>query len=230
MSAIAIHAWLKGPRNYAEGIALLKSTGEADETDLWFLELGETSLSREQLVNALSELHAREVRTAQLTPESAGKVHVTKAERVDAASPRERDVTTDGYAGLITRMPDHVKALHEQVKEWAREMHFLRHPPRMEALNSDEERLRDGLRVIELDACIVQAYARLDAWRDTGRDPGEAAPATSKNGAQLMQELKNIQSYLSRHRKGKRLASPAKVAQWEKQEKDIKALIDALPD
>lgn len=228
MSAIAIHAWLQGPRNYAEGLALVKQLGQLDETDIWFLELGETSVSRAQVVQALEEAHARTVRATVATPEVPGKPLVTKADVVAAGKGMARDVSSDGYAALVTRMPPEIKAKHDQVREWAREMNYLRYPERMEKLSTDDERLRDALRVIELDQLIVSAYARIDAWRNTGRDPGEAAEQT-RSQTQLWRELTNIRTYLSRHRSGKRPASPAKLAQLEKQEKELQALIDAVP-
>lgn len=228
MSAIAIHAWLQGAGNYAEGLALLRTLPDVDQTDLWFLELGETSLSRQQLRDALSAAHASAVRSSQVVRESAGKSLVTKADVQQENSATQRDVTSDGYAH-VRQMPPALRALHDKVREWSRERDYLRFPERMEKLPSDADRLRDALRVIELDELVVRAYARLDTWRDTGRDPGEAAAPQTKNGAQLEQELQNIKTYLSRHRSGKRPSSPAKVAQWEKQAKDIQALIDALP-
>lgn len=231
MLATAINAWLKGRGNYADGLTLLKQTGAADETDLWFLELGETSLSRDQLRTMLQGLHARLVREVLVAPTNAMPHPVLKADVAEAHHKQGRDVTSDGYAQLVTTMPTELRALHDQVREWAREMNYLRYPERMEALPSDEDRLRDFLRVLDLDKKIVSAYVRLDAWRDTGRDPGPAvAPSPAqKNPVQLVKELKNIESYLSRVKSGKRTASPAKVKQWEEQKAKLSALIDAVP-
>lgn len=228
MDAHAIHAWLQGPGHYAEGLALLRACDGVDETDLWFLELGDTSVSRQQMREMLGAIHALHVRTAQVVQERAGQVLVTKAQQVATTERQERTVSSDGY-GQVTNMPPAIKALHDQVREWAREMNYLRFPDRMEKLATDAERLRDALRVIELDQLITSGYSRIDTWRDTGRDPGEQSAGQKRNGAQLEKELQNIKTYLSRHRSGKRPSSQLKVAQWERQEKELQELIDALP-
>lgn len=235
MLATAINAWLKGPGTYLAGLQLLEQVAaqhpEAiDDTDLWFLRLGETSLSREQLHAALLKQHAAIVRAAQVIPERPMPQPVLKAQVSAHQQQQGRDVTSDGYGAMASELPPALRALRDQVREWALEMNFLRRPERMESLPTDAERLRDAMRIVELDQMIVSAYARLDAWRDTGRDPGETGPATAKtelNGVQLVKELKNIESYLSRAQK--RGSSPAKVKQWQERRDKLKALIDAVP-
>lgn len=229
MQAIAINAWLKSQRNYQQGLDLVRAIDGVDETDLWLLELGETSVSRASMAGILEAAHARLVRERLVQPEAASPLPVLKAEAASASKAPQRDVSNDGYTQLVATMPPDLVQLRDDVREWAREMNYLRYPERMEKLASDEERLRDALRVVELDGLITAAYARLDAWRDTGRDPGAAAPAaTPKNIKRLLQDLKNIESYLSRHRSNKRPASAEKVAEWEKQKEQLKGMVDAL--
>jgi hypothetical protein len=229
-AAQRIHAWLQGPRTYAQGLELLKAHGTLDAADLYFLELGETSVSREELVDHLKELHRLHVEQAQVMQVRNVAPHTpTKADIAAERKQQARDPRNDGFKE--EQLPQALQAVHDQAKRDLREMDYYRH--RLESLPSDDDRLRDALIVVELDDRIVSAYARLDAWKATGKDPGEAAraiqPAATRNSVELVKRLKTIESYLSRARSGSRKVSPAKSQLWEKEREELKALIDALP-
>lgn len=229
MSAKHIHAWLQGPRPYAEGLKLLREHGELDDATLFFLGLGETSVSRSELEELMRALHAAQLEQAkELQARNMAPPPVTKATIAAERQQQARDPRTDGYKDA--QLPPALALLYEEVKTWLREMDFYRH--RLETLPSDDDRLRDALLIVELDERIVSAYARLDAWKATGNDPGAAPSAPTplqRNAVELVQRLKTIDSYLSRARSGSRKVSPAKQALWKKEKDELKALIDALP-
>ena len=227
MSTMAIATWLKTRRSFAEGVALLKASPDPDEDLLFLLDLGETTVSTNALVKALEELRDAAVeRTKDAIASSSSRSVVTKADIAEERKGMARNVQTDGYADAV--LPAALRAVHDQVKKDLREMDFLRH--RLEMLPSDNDRLRDALRIADLDDAIVSAYARLDAHKATGRDPGPAgAPVHVKNGAELQKELKNIATYLSRAKTGKRPLSEEKQQKFMARQQELKDLIDALP-
>lgn len=220
MSATAIHLWLNGPRSFHEGVALLRNLGEPDEELLFLLSLGETSVSRDALVNELKKLNRRSVRHT-----SAVRERVLPSYQPPRPQSNGRTTHSDGYEAQA--LPQQLVALRDELKAHLKEMDYLRH--RLEGLPSDNDRLRDALRIVELDDAVVSAYARLDAWRDTGRDPGDTPPPTPLTGVQLQRELHNIISYLSRANSGKRTATPAKLEQWKARKAELEKLIHALP-
>lgn len=225
MSAQHIHAWLQGRQVYADGLALLKRFGTPDDATLFLLELGETSVSRAQLTSALRDLHEEAVaRNIALQERNATPPPVLRSDIIAERAQLARDPRNDGYEGQ--QLPTALQALRDQVKTDLREMSYLK--SRLELLPSDDDRLRDALRIVALDEDITSAYARLDAWKATGRDPGEKEPPPPMNGIELVTRLRNIKSYLSRARSGKRKVSPAQLKGYEDEEKELTKLIDAL--
>lgn len=219
-----IHAWLTSSRPYAAGVEILKNADLLTSTQLFFLELGESSTTRQELLEIMEGLHKEHVaQAATLAQRNVSPPLVTKA--TIEAERRLLTRTSDGYEGVP--LPPQLNAVRENIKGWYKERSFL--CGRLEILASDDDRLRDALRIKELDGFIKSGYARLDAFSATGRDPGEQQ-AVTRNSVELVQRLKNVQSYLSRVRNGKRSASPAKLAKWQEEEAEILKLIDALPE
>lgn len=226
MPAAEIHAWLQGPRPFAEGLALLRASGEQDEALLFLLDLGETTVSRQLLDEALQGRRQSAVlRTLQRQSADPGAPLVTKADIVAERELLARDPRSDGFAGL--QMPPELAALRDALPEQFREMNYYR--ARLEQTPDQMDRLRDIRTIVAIDAAIVKTYARLDAWKATGKDPGAAPDFPMTNGAKLQRELQNIVTYIARHNTGARKASPTKVAAWEARRAEIQKLIDALP-
>lgn len=224
MAAAELHAWLQGPRPYHEGLALLKAHSTPDSATLFLLDLGETSISRLHLVQAMQALVDDAVQRTMATPTVQQEL-VTKADIIAERKQLARDPRSDGFAAK--QLPPALEALRNQVKVDLKEMSYLR--ARLETLPSDADRYRDALRIVELDAKVASAYTRMDAWEATGRDPGDAAEAARpKNGAELRLELSNIVSYLARHNSGKRRLSDAKLAQYTHRKAELQKLINAL--
>jgi hypothetical protein len=219
-----IHAWLHSSRPYAAGVLLAQEADLVDDSDLEFFRLGESSTTRQELHALLEEAHHRHVQRA--TVQAARNVSpepVTKA--VIEKERRHLTRTSDGYDGV--QLPPELQELrNHQVKSWYKERSYL--CGRLEVLPSDEDRLRDALRILELDSLISSAYGRLDAYMATGRDPGAPSEVT-KSSVDLVKRLRTVESYLSRIRNGKRTVSPAKQKKWEEERQELQNMIDALP-
>lgn len=226
MAAAEIHAWLQGPRPFADGVALLIASGEQDETLLFLLDLGETRVSRKLLDEALLAIRRKLVdRTLAIQASSPGRELVTKADIHAERALMARDPRSDGYTGM--ELPPELAELRDALPGQFKEMNYYR--ARLELTVDDADRRRDCFTIAAIDAAIVKTYARLDAWKATGRDPGAAPAPPATNGAKLQRELGNIVSYLARHNSGARPASAAKVAAWEARKDELQKLIDALP-
>jgi hypothetical protein len=224
MSATAIHAWLATNGAFHIGVALLREQGGVDPVLAFLLDLGETSVSRARLTAALRAVHEAALRNTLASPDLSGKPLVTRADR-HASDQGLAKVPLDGFQD--TELPSQLAELRVSIREHLREMDYLRN--RLDTLPSDQDRFRDALRIVDLDDRVVSAYARLDAWKVSGVDPGEQPKPSQRSGAALQRELQNIRSYLARHRSGKRPAPPTCVTQWEQRLAEVQQLIDALP-
>src|SRR5690606_33554385 len=137
---------------------------------LFLLSLGETSVSRSALTEALQEIHDAALRRTLAQPDRSVEPETRTDRRVQAQL--VRDYTRDGYDGV--QLPEALATLREEMKEWMKEKDYLR--ARIETLPAREDRARDAKRILQLDGWIVSAYGRMDAWKVTGRDTGEATP------------------------------------------------------
>ena len=225
MAAADIHLWLVGPRDYHAGVQLLLQHTELDEATAFLLELGETAVSRETLVEELQALYRAAITRTEQRPTITTEL-VTKADIVAERSAMARDPRNDGYD--MVQLPAELHELRNQAKDDLRELGYLR--ARLETLPSDADRYRDARRIVELDLAIASAYGRLDAHRDTGRDPGSAnhQPTVIKSGVELAREHSNLVSYLARHNSGKRKASEEKAKQWTERKQELEALLATL--
>lgn len=223
-TATDIHIWFQGPRDYRVGIALLKELGEADEADMFLLELGETAVSRRTLESSLAAVLDEHVRAERERKVVVQEV-VTKQDILEERRAAARSPHTDGYED--EHLPPALRDVRASVKEALKEMGYLR--SRLELLATDADRYRDALRIVELDEQIASAYSRLDAWRATGRDPGEAQDVQPPQAAgDLAKELRNIITYISRVNSGKRKASPEQVALWRKRKEELEEALNAM--
>lgn len=227
MSSASVHAWLQGQRPFEEGVALLRAAGEEDEALLFFLSLGETTVSRRHLEDALTAIRRAAVqRTLSVQDSTPGHTLVTKADIRAERVLMARDPRTDGLGKMD--LPPELAALHDALPEMFREMNYLR--ARLETLPDEKDRYRDCARIAAIDKHAVSVYARIDTWQQTGRDPGASPPPPATNGARLQRELLNITSYLARHNTGARPASPKKVLDWEARKTEIQQQLDALSE
>lgn len=222
MAISDIQAWLKVQEPYQVGLALLQEHGSPDEATLFILELGETSVSRARLVQQLREVLGGAVQQEQQRPVVV-REHVTKAQVAAERATMARGPGSDGYEDAD--LPEPLQALRAQVKDWYKEMAYLH--SRLDLLPSDQDRLRSALRIDELDGWIVSAYARLDTWKETGRDPGEAPKPSVKSGADLRKELGNLRSWLSKVKHGRLNASEEKVRQRNERLAEVERLLEA---
>lgn len=225
MDVGALQVWLRSPRNYQQGLELLKASGQADANDIFLLDLGETSVSRKHLVRAIESLvNAAVKETASVR--TVKRPLITKADIVREQKEILRDPLTDGYDD--ERLPPELKQLRAEIKDMLKEMSYLR--DRLELLPSDADRYRSAVRIIDLDKHITSAYARLDTWRATGVDPGTVKrEPDAQDLVNLTKELRNLVSYIARHKTGSRPAPPEKVDVWLRRKAEIEAFIDALP-
>lgn len=221
----AIAAWLKRHGPYSEGLALLQAEGTADEDTLEFLALGETSVTRSSLTKLLNELLEEAIERTKAAASNEGD-RTFEPRLITAEDDRKalRTPRTDGYAGK--QLSAEQRVVHDAIKSMWKEMDYLRH--RLELLPSDDDRRRDALRIVELDDEIVSAYARLDAWLANGRDPAEEVRIPQATSLDLMRELRNIKTYLSRHKSGARKLSEEKAAHYAARADELQKAIDAL--
>jgi hypothetical protein len=224
MGANAIHQWLRSNGDFEQGVALLHEHGHPDGALTFLLELGETSYSRQELTAALNTLHQAALRRTVAKPDRAARNLVTKADIEAARHELVRDPKGDGYEAA--QLPDGLRAVRDELKQQMKEMDFLRH--RLDTLPSDDDRLRDAMRIAVLDEQVVAAYARLDAWKVTGRDPGDDMPEPV-SGEAALREMINIRSYLARHKSGQRLAPEQRVKYWKERLADLQKQRDAVP-
>lgn len=209
--ATDIAAWIKLRGNYAEGLALLNAAGGTDEDTAEFLELGETEVTRRTLEKELQGILDEAVaRTKEASAHQVVRVYepltITPAEERATL----RDPRNDGYA-QASLTPEQSE-VHASIKRDLKERDYLRH--RLELLSSDKDRLRDAMRIDELDQAIQSAYARLDAWVKFGADPDAGTNIPEATTIEKMRELRNIRTYLSRHKTGQRKLSEAKHAHY----------------
>lgn len=221
----AIAAWLKHQGPYSAGLALLQAEGTADEDTLEFLALGETSVTRSQLTKLLKgALEEGIQRTKQATANEGDRTFTPRLITVEDDRKALRTPRTDGYAGKELSAVQRV--VHDAIKSAWKEMDYLRH--RLELLPSDDDRRRDALRIVELDDEIVSSYARLDAWLANGRDPAEEVRIPQATSLDLLREIRNIKTYLSRHKSGARKLTEEKAAHYAARAEEIQKAINAL--
>jgi len=221
----AIHAWLRTNGPFAAGVELLKATGCDDDVLLFTLSLGETKLSREDLRQALQAAHDERVRaTVAITLPAETRQLITKADIEHERQDLKRSVQLDAYDGM--ELSNAQDELRKKAKDALREMGYYR--ARLETLPSDEDRHKEALLVVKLDMVAVRAFARLDAWLATGRDPGDEPVRAELTEAEMKQELRNIESYISRVDKGRRTVSPAKLQSWKDRKDELTKKLDAV--
>lgn len=219
---MAIANWLKSKHPYAVGYALWKEHGASDEDLGFLLAIGETSVSRSALVNALEDLLAAAVdHSMRANTETPAPPLVTKAAIVAEREAMARSPQHDGFGDVD--LPAPLRSVHDQVKIDLRERDYHRH--RLETLPTDAERLRGALIIVELDAAIGRAYRRLDTWKETGKDPDANNVHTRVDPFGIARELKNIATYISRHRSGARSLSPEKLQRYQARQLELEALV-----
>lgn len=223
MRADAIHVWLHTKGAYADGVRLLREAGCDDEDLLFVLDLGETSVSRKTLTEALQRMHDQVLEATRVVAVPHVQAPPTKAEvaRVDAEHGHSGP---DRYA-LRSLSPEQ-ELVRKEAVEAMRTMSYYR--SRIETLASDEDRFRDAGHIIRLDLQAVRAFARLDAWLATGTDPGTEPPPAEPTEAELRLKLRSLASSISRAETGKRLVEPSKLARWREERDAIRSKLDAL--
>ena len=225
MTAADLNLWMAGHGDYAQGLELVRAYHAADDALMFILQLGDTTYSRRKMVEALRLVRDGLTDTTSDTyAQVKVVVPVTKADIQAERHAQGRDLSTDGYQDET--LPLDLREKRQQAKALLREMDYYRH--RLEEMPNDNDRLTAALIIVENDAKAVAIYQRLDAWRDTGRDPGETTPPPPKKVSELAKELRNIDSYLARHRSGARPRSSAQVKAWEDRRTELKAIIDEL--
>jgi hypothetical protein len=223
MRSEAIHAWLRTNGPFAAGVQLLREAGCTDEALLFVLDLGETSVSRKSLTEALQSIHDRVVHATAAVAVPTVVQEPTKAE----VAKEDADLVhahVDRYA--LRKLTPEQEALRKEATDALRTMSYYR--ARLETLPSDEDRLRDAGHIVRLDLVAVRAFARLDAWLATGRDPGTDPPKPEPTEEELRKELRSITSALSHVKHGRRVVSPAKLESLKARKAEIKAILDAL--
>lgn len=213
MSA-AIHAWLQGARSFEEGVELLKATGSATRSLLNLLSAGEGTYARERLAEALTKLAG---------PEPVQQQPRARLHPAAAAAPSS-EASLDEWPEH--RYPVELQEVKRQVRDWYREFDRLR--GELRRIPTKDERYTTALRVKELDDMIHAAHYRLDTFRATGTDIG-GVTERSKTRAELIQERNNLRTYISRHNKGTRPASPEQLATWMQRIAIIQTSLDADP-
>jgi hypothetical protein len=203
----AINAWLKSNGPYSDGLQLLKEFGDLDGATLFYLDLGETSVSRADLTTALQELHDAVVRRTIARPER----NPQPAMPMPSGRSIARTLTSDGYQGVV--LPDQLQQVREDIKTWKKEQDYLR--ANLESRRTDAERAVDAKRILQLEKWIDAGYHRLDTWSNTGTDPGDVV--VTHDPIKALKRIRNLTSYISRAKE--RGSSADEVKAW-KQEKD----------
>lgn len=223
MRADAIHVWLQTKGAYPDGVQLLREAGFADEDLLFVLELGETSVSRRTLTEALQHIHDQVVEATRAVAVPHVQAPPTKAEvaRVDA---EQGQPGPDRYA--LRQLTPEQELVRKEAVEAMRTMSYYR--SRLETLASDDDRFRDAGHIIRLDLQAVRAFARLDAWLATGTDPGTDPPPRELTEAEMRLKLRSLASSISRAERGTRKVDPAKLARWREERDTLKGKLDAL--
>lgn len=218
-----MQAWLRSSRDYQQGAQFLVESGEADDDELFLIELGETSVSRAHLVRAIERVVKVAIKTTK-TQRTVKRKVITKADIIEELQEASRDPRSDGYDKL--QLPAELDTVRQQIKADFKEMSYLRN--RLELLPKQEDRYRSALRIAVLDGDISSAYARLDTWKATRRDPGASrAPERQQpdNPVALVKELRNLVSYLARHNTGARKVPDQKVLLWERRKKELEEML-----
>ena len=209
-----IHAWLQGHRPFADGLQLLRDSGTASSALLSLLDAGETAYARERLVEALTAIAGKVPEPPQPKP----RLHPAAAAMVvDTSAPPIDDWTDSQY-------PVELQEVMRQLRDWYREFDRLR--GELRRIPTKDERYTTALRVKELDDLIHAAHYRLDTFRATGTDIGGVVEQP-KTRAELLQERNNLRTYISRHNKGTRPATPEQLAMWKQRAAIIQTTLDA---
>jgi uncharacterized membrane protein YccC len=211
-----VNTWLNTGRPFAQGVALLVKYGEPSDSLLFTLECGENVVSRQKLEAALLAIRERELQ------EAIAALPVARSHR---ETPAELDVV-DNAQGLtmpLERYPAHLQLVHQDVVAMAKEETHLR--SRLPRIATKEERYLVACRIMSLYRQAKAKWARLDHWRDHGKDLAEVTTA-EVSGAALQRTLQNLLSYRSRG--GTRKPTPERIAQLDAEIAAVKKKLDAL--
>lgn len=208
----AVATWLKQGGSYQRGLSLLTDHGTADADTLDFLDLGETTVTRELLRKELQHILDEAVeRTQRAAEKETLRVYAPIAHEKEELVRDMRDPRSDGYAGK--ELTPAQREVHDGIKRDLKERDYLRH--RLELHPSDKDRYRDAMRIVEVDDAIQGAYHRLDTWLKFGTDPDAGSNIPQATLLDKSKELRNIKTYLSRHKTGARVLSDERLAEYK---------------
>lgn len=221
----AINQWLAIDGSFSDGVRLLKEYGCTDEVLLLVLSFGETSVSRRDLRQALKAIRDEAAKEAAVAAMSnAERPAVTKADIAKEREELHRSVSLDAYNN--SKLNEQQRALLQEAKDALREMNYYR--SRLEVLPDSTDRYNACANIIALDLVAVRKFHRLDTWVATGRDPGEARIQPKLTQVEMYRELRNLESYISRAKSGKRPTTPERLKRWERRRDELqKALANA---
>jgi hypothetical protein len=185
MSAIAISNWLRSEQNYSEGCVLFEQYG-TNEPLKRLLKTGESPFTRIKLLEELSML-------------------ASKPSTASAGVPAQPEKP----------IPDTVKQLNED------RVNLFKQTARLHAqlplLATNEERLQYALTIKQNFRLINQYWAQLRQFEQTGQLPTPPAPAEPipllpTDPLQMHERLRNVRTYICKHRNNPKRADH--VAGW----------------
>ncbi len=206
-----ITLWLKGNRNYAEGVKLYEKHGKSSVLKNLFA-LGETRFNKGRLAEELTKLSAfekKEVvahqRPAEEKPLGDFKVHsVPTMKKIERGS-----------------LPDHLQKKDIKKGELVRKRGFL-HAQLGKALN-DDDRLKIADEIILIDEEIRGIWKELDGFVPGQKDTsGMLAPAP----VDIIKRRNSLRSQISKQKKNTRRA--AEVEQWVIEEQALTRQINEM--
>lgn len=229
MAIAAIHDWLVSRGPFQEGVDLLKAHGKPSSGLLYVLGLGESGMSRDRLVKALTEIRNAGVQAEKVKPVVKKVVRIPSPNSPEAKAHEwslKSEPGTDMPEGTL---PEKLRPLRRQLTEWHRTRAYLRGAtPRI----PDGLELREhALRIRDLRRKITRGWLILETFRATGHilpDDPDQTPQ-DKSLAAKVKRLNTLRTYISRVDNGKRQVSPEKYAEWVAERDKLQRDIDG-PD
>lgn len=220
MAIASIHTWLQHRGRFVDGVELLKLHGRPSAADLFIYGLGETSVSRQRLTDALRAIHNATVdATAVHTHSIPATLVVTAEERA------ERRTTVEDKAQGVTeeQLPPALRDVRRQISADFRTLSFLR--GKASGMPDGMELRQVALEIADLHDKVRAGWLCIETWRDTG-SVISFEPTKEKDREALHKERASIRSQLSPARIAARGTPAEKVEAWRKRLKELDTLLD----
>lgn len=188
---LQVQQWFASSRPFEQGVQLLRDLGQPSEVLLGLLEVGETSVARKLLEEALADIREEFVQDARAAAPAAEPPHQAP-DRV--LHPEKGLRPPEAY-------PEAMRPARLAIWPLKEEQQFLRGG--LETCPDKELRRQQAIRIMAIERERLRHLRRLDHWHAHGVDLAAPVPVeqqTTVDRAGLERRRNTVRTYLSKHK------------------------------